>query len=616
LLAAAMLLAPMSAASASTPAVTVRLTASSHTAGAKAVLTVAVHARAKLRNATLVAVVPTNWPPASARQLRLKAPHCSHAGVPRTSRRGVTVAHLSCRAGASLALSLRGHLPTAAGQYTFIATVSSGPRKHRTTTSTRLPFTVRPAAADHLVLSPAASTVAYGATRGFHAYAADRFGNRRADVTRQTTFAMSPDGRCAGSVCGAGAHADSGGARHRVAGTLGALRGSADLLVTPRHVTVAAEPASRVYGASDPGFTYRVTGLATSDHALAGITCAVVGAHVGVGTYPLTCQGGSDRDYVVDRYEASTLTVTPAPLTVPVTGQQTYGGAPTYDADLAASGLVNGDDATVVAGTLACQTTATATSQVGPYPISDCSGLSSPNYTISYTYGALDVTPQPVTVTADDKTMIAGDADPIYTYTTAPAGLQLAGVTCGVSGGHTAAGSYPITCTPTTDSDYSETTNNPGTLTVQTAQGAAAVCGDGKLEAGEACDDGNTVDEASCPYGDATCNACNSTCTAVLNLTGPYCGDGVQEAGEACDDGNTVNETSCPYGDATCSACNATCSAPLQLTGGYCGDGTRQAGEVCDDGNNVTQTSCPVGQATCMACNASCSASLALTGGG
>ena len=102
----------------------------------------------------------------------------------------------------------------------------------------------------------------------------------------------------------------------------------------------------------------------------------------------------------------------------------------------------------------------------------------------------------------------------------------------------------------------------------------------------------------------------------MLNLNGPYCGDGVVDtsAGEVCDDGNTTTETSCPYGDATCSACNSTCSAPLTLTGPYCGDGIVQAGEACDDGNTITETACPAGQATCNACNATCSAVLSLTG--
>ena len=67
------------------------------------------------------------------------------------------------------------------------------------------------------------------------------------------------------------------------------------------------------------------------------------------------------------------------------------------------------------------------------------------------------------------------------------------------------------------------------------------------------------------------------TCTA--------CGDGVVDPGEACDDGNTSTETECPYGTPLCEGCDATCDAVLPLTGEFCGDGALSVLEECDDGN-------------------------------
>jgi len=58
-------------------------------------------------------------------------------------------------------------------------------------------------------------------------------------------------------------------------------------------------------------------------------------------------------------------------------------------------------------------------------------------------------------------------------------------------------------------------------------------CGNGVVEAGEECDDSNTVD------GDG----CSASCVAQK------CGDGVVEGGEECDDGNTSNGDGC---DAAC----------------------------------------------------------------
>ncbi|MEH6516921.1 MAG: DUF4215 domain-containing protein, partial [Halioglobus sp.] len=62
------------------------------------------------------------------------------------------------------------------------------------------------------------------------------------------------------------------------------------------------------------------------------------------------------------------------------------------------------------------------------------------------------------------------------------------------------------------------------------------VCGDMIVDAGEDCDDGNTIDTDSC----------RNDCTI------PVCGDMIVDAGEDCDDGNTID------GD----GCNADCTIP------------------------------------------------------
>jgi cysteine-rich repeat protein len=85
-------------------------------------------------------------------------------------------------------------------------------------------------------------------------------------------------------------------------------------------------------------------------------------------------------------------------------------------------------------------------------------------------------------------------------------------------------------------------------------------CGDGIVDVGEACDDGNTTS------GDG----CSATCTLEV------CGNGVVDAGEDCDDGNTTD------GD----GCSAVCADEV------CGDGIVQPGEDCDDGNTDDADSC------------------------
>ncbi len=85
-------------------------------------------------------------------------------------------------------------------------------------------------------------------------------------------------------------------------------------------------------------------------------------------------------------------------------------------------------------------------------------------------------------------------------------------------------------------------------------------CGNGAVEAGEACDDG--VNDGS--YG-----GCAPGCAARA----PFCGDGAVDEEEVCDDGTN---------DGAYGSCAHDCKAP----GPSCGDGEVNGPEACDDGVN------------------------------
>ncbi|MFA6198770.1 MAG: hypothetical protein WC734_06515, partial [Patescibacteria group bacterium] len=91
-------------------------------------------------------------------------------------------------------------------------------------------------------------------------------------------------------------------------------------------------------------------------------------------------------------------------------------------------------------------------------------------------------------------------------------------------------------------------------------------CGNGTVEGGEQCDDGNDVNT----------DACTDTCQ------NSRCGDGFTRAGiETCDSG-AANGTPCtaPYGG-TCNYCSSSCT--LRTASGLtCGDGTVSGAEQCD----------------------------------
>ncbi len=97
---------------------------------------------------------------------------------------------------------------------------------------------------------------------------------------------------------------------------------------------------------------------------------------------------------------------------------------------------------------------------------------------------------------------------------------------------------------------------------------SAGVCGNGAIESGEQCDDGNGTS------GDGCSAACQ------LEASPGACGDGFVDDGEQCDDGNTTG------GD----GCSATCQD--EEIPGVCGDGVTDANEECDDGNAVDGDGC------------------------
>ena len=120
-------------------------------------------------------------------------------------------------------------------------------------------------------------------------------------------------------------------------------------------------------------------------------------------------------------------------------------------------------------------------------------------------------------------------------------------------------------------------------------------CGDGVVNVGESCDDGNTDDGdaclTSCDFarcGDGVVWRARELCdpgpnppdaggTCNANCTVPSCGNGSVEPPERCDDGNRDDED----------ACSTRC-LPAS-----CGDGLLQRGvEQCDDGNASNQDAC------------------------
>ena len=135
--------------------------------------------------------------------------------------------------------------------------------------------------------------------------------------------------------------------------------------------------------------------------------------------------------------------------------------------------------------------------------------------------------------------------------------------------------------------------------TVGTAS-ACGFCGNGIVEAGEECDNKNSVGcSANCKVDAGfECRGTNSNCYRK----NPVCGNNVIEVGEACDDGNTVSGDGCSQfcfveKDFSCSGqfgqsskCQKSNTTPTQV----CGNGVLEAGEQCDNGNQAGCNNCVI----------------------
>ena len=109
---------------------------------------------------------------------------------------------------------------------------------------------------------------------------------------------------------------------------------------------------------------------------------------------------------------ATSIVVAAAPLSMRANDSAKPFGAPLPAFTASAAGFVNGDTFAALSGALAFATSATAQSAVGTYPVTP-SGLSSPNYVITFVTGALTVVRGGVTVSVSTSPAPSGFDQPM-----------------------------------------------------------------------------------------------------------------------------------------------------------------------------------------------------------
>ena len=187
-------------------------------------------------------------------------------------------------------------------------------------------------------------------------------------------------------------------------------------------VTVTARNYSREYGEANPAFEYDV-----NEGTLKGqptLTCEATETSP-VGTYPIVVSKGTVTNNQFNVVNG-TLTVTQAPLTVTAKSYTIKQNEPlpNFEADI--TGFKNGETAAVLTAQpqASCTVPETIFIPVGTYEIT-VSGADAQNYSFNYAAGTLTVIEaDPVTVKADDITVVYGDELPPLTYTISDASVE------------------------------------------------------------------------------------------------------------------------------------------------------------------------------------------------
>ena len=229
------------------------------------------------------------------------------------------------------------------------------------------------------------------------------------------------------------------------------------LSVTAAAVTVTADPKSKVYGASDPALTYQITsGALAGTDSLSGSLSRVPGETVGA--YAINQGSLSAGTNYSLTFNPANLAITPAALSVAADAKaKLYGAAdPALTYQITSGALVGSD-------TLSGSLSRVAGETVGNYAINQGLLTAGTNYTLTFVSTNLVINPAPLTVSADARSKVYGDADPALTYHISSGSLiggdNLAGSLTRVAGENV--GSYAINQgTLTAGTNYALTYNS------------------------------------------------------------------------------------------------------------------------------------------------------------
>ncbi|MFD2567877.1 MBG domain-containing protein [Pseudotenacibaculum haliotis] len=193
------------------------------------------------------------------------------------------------------------------------------------------------------------------------------------------------------------------------------------LAIAARSIAVTADvDQTKVYGDSDPTFTYTITtGSLVSGDSFTGALTRAAGA--AVGNYAInqgTLSAGTNYNL---SFVSNDFSITQKAITITADAGQTkvYGEIdPTFAYAVTSGSLVSGDSFTGALNRAAGE-------DVGDYAINQGTLSAGTNYNLSFVSNDFSITQKAITVTADaGQTKIYGEADPTFAYSITTGSLE------------------------------------------------------------------------------------------------------------------------------------------------------------------------------------------------
>jgi hypothetical protein len=190
----------------------------------------------------------------------------------------------------------------------------------------------------------------------------------------------------------------------------------ADFTITPKAITVTPDPnQSKVYGDSDPVYTYSVNTSLIGNDQITGTLSREEGENVGAYAFSIGTLSAGDN-YAITMAD-TIFTITAKSITVTPDAKQlkVYGDSDPILTYIYTPELIGGDGFT---GALSRN----SGEDVGYYTITAGSLSAGANYAITLANVDFNITAKPITVTANaNQSKVYGESDPAFTYSVTPA---------------------------------------------------------------------------------------------------------------------------------------------------------------------------------------------------